>query len=515
MPTSHIPRPASSALPRRSASLLYPVALTLVVIASYVRFSNAGFAGTDSLPLIETSRVLSWSDLLQQLRQPVMAGTLFTSGELIYRPVVSLTFALDYLIWGLDAVGYHITNLIFHLVTTLAVFGILRGLSLAAWSSFLGAAVFALHPIVAAAVPVIARRDNLVSAAPFCLALVCVMRAQGRAAPLWTAAAVVLFALALLSKEMAFGAAPLVPLVAFGAVAIRSDSRRALATGVRVALLFGLTTVAIFGLRFAVLGALGGYSGTGAISQPNGELYRHILVTFARFLFWPFRDVFPAGSIGWLVAPAALLALLLVASTRFPKRIGIPVAIGCLWLAEFALFYAALKTFTGAWYLYFALPGAAMLVAVLLEWSVGVLGSGVRSRAGLPAALSLGGTSVFAAAVLVTSPLIQPYDAWLVDGAASARYLGAVLDCARAAPDGSVLTFARVPDYLDYADNMQTELLTPTLVFEHTLTSFFRLALPGRPLQVVVEGYNHIRSPDHLAVSCDQTPNGRAITASS
>jgi hypothetical protein len=281
-----------------------------------------------------------------------------------------------------------------------------------------------------------------------------------------------------------------------------------------VCVIFGATALAMFGLRYAMLGALGGYAGT-ALTQPNPDLYRHIVVTFARFLFWPARDVFPAGSIGWLALPALLFLVLLIMSARLPRRTGIPLAIGCLWVADFALFYTALKTFTGAWYLYFALPGAALVVAALLDWSANACRAARLSRVGLPAALSLACTVAFVLSVLWTSPLIQPYEVWLVDGAASARYLDAVLDCARTAPDGSVLAFGNVPDYLDYPDATQTELLTPTLVYEHTLTSLMRLALPGRTFQIVVDGYNHIRGPDHLAVSCDPTPDGRRMITSS
>jgi hypothetical protein len=516
LPTSDVEvRPLATLARQRSFSSAWAAAaLTLLVVAAYLRFLGAGFAGTDSLPLIETSRVLSWSDFLQQLRQPVMAGTAFTSGELIYRPVVSLTFALDYLVWGLNPAGYHVTNIVFHVVTTLAVFGLLRGLGLARWSSFLGASLVALHPSVVAAVPVIARRDNLASAAPFCLALVCITQAVRGRELVWTALGLLLFALALLSKEMAFGALPLVPLVAFGAGRAANSSvpnRRDWRPYVwRISVLFGATAVLMFVLRFAVLGSLGGYSGT-SIGRPDGQLYRHILVTFARFLFWPFRDIVPAGSLGWLVAPAALVIVLLVASALMPRRTGVPLAIGTLWLVGFALFYTLLKTFTGAWYLYFALPGAALILAALLEWSVTAL----HSRRDWRALAAMAGTAVFLIATVWSSALVQSYDAWLIDGAASARYLSAVVECARAAPDGAVLTFAYVPDYLDYPDNTQTELLTPTLVYEHTLTSALRLALPDRALSVAVEGYAHLRSVDHLTVSCDPAPNGRHIVMSS
>jgi hypothetical protein len=501
-----------------------------LVLASYLPFIGTGFSGTDSLPLIETSRVLGWSDLLRQLEQPVMAGTSFTSGELIYRPVVSLTFAADYLLWGLNAAGYHLTNILFHLATCLGVYALLRTLGLARWSSLIGAAVFALHPTVVAAVPVIARRDNLVSAAAFCWALVCLSVAV-RGGHRWRLAllgGLVLFAAALLSKEMAFGAAPLVPLVMLGAWQTAPTHRGRHDLPQLGGLLGGFAALglAVFGLRYAVLGALGGYAGT-SLLHLDTDAYRHVLVTYAQFLFWPLHAIFPPGSAAWLVGSGVVLLVVLGASLAMPRRLGLLVAFGCAWVVDLALFYTLLKTFTGAWYLYYGLVGAALTLGASLEWSAPLLARTscdgaaaltsrrTRGTVGLAALVLVAGLG-FTLASLGTSSLLRPYPLWAIDGAASAKYLGAVTDCARGAPDGAELTFEHVPDYLEDADADQTDLLVPTLVYEHTLASTLRLALPDRHDTVVVISYNHLRSPgDHLAVQCQPTPRGRQISASS
>src|SRR5690348_6300520 len=39
-----------------------------------------------------------------------------------YQPLTIASYALDYRLWKLDPKGYHLTNLILHLLTTLAVF---------------------------------------------------------------------------------------------------------------------------------------------------------------------------------------------------------------------------------------------------------------------------------------------------------------------------------------------------------------------------------------------------------
>jgi hypothetical protein len=54
---------------------------------------------------------------------------------------------VDYEFYGLRAGGYHATNLLFHVLNTLLLFFVLRGLTRAEWPSALVAALFGLHPL--------------------------------------------------------------------------------------------------------------------------------------------------------------------------------------------------------------------------------------------------------------------------------------------------------------------------------------------------------------------------------
>src|SRR5438105_885344 len=93
-----------------SARFLTAALLVGLTLLAYGRFIQSGFGATDSLPLVETSRIQSLVDVPLQFTRPVMAGTSFALGEVVYRPFVSITFGLDYAVWGMQAAGYHITN---------------------------------------------------------------------------------------------------------------------------------------------------------------------------------------------------------------------------------------------------------------------------------------------------------------------------------------------------------------------------------------------------------------------
>ena len=67
----------------------------------------------------------------------------------------------------MNPIGYHVTNLAIHLAGVTAAWLLARQLGLSWWSSLVAAAVFALHPLVVASVPVIARRDSIMPVAAF------------------------------------------------------------------------------------------------------------------------------------------------------------------------------------------------------------------------------------------------------------------------------------------------------------------------------------------------------------
>ena len=79
-----------------------------------------------------------------------------------YRPTRYATYALDYQIGGLDPFVLHVSNLIYHLLTVLTVFFVLRRWAFAG-AAVLMTAVWALHPVHADAVAYISGRRDVVS----------------------------------------------------------------------------------------------------------------------------------------------------------------------------------------------------------------------------------------------------------------------------------------------------------------------------------------------------------------
>ncbi|MDM8554377.1 tetratricopeptide repeat protein [Desulfococcaceae bacterium HSG7] len=80
-----------------------------------------------------------------------------------WHPLTWLSHALDCHIYGLEPGRHHITNLIFHIVSTLLLFLSLNRMTDDLWQSAFVASLFALHPLNVNSVAWIAERKNVLS----------------------------------------------------------------------------------------------------------------------------------------------------------------------------------------------------------------------------------------------------------------------------------------------------------------------------------------------------------------
>jgi len=128
-----------------------------------------------------------------------------------YYPMVHTTYWLEYQLWELDPLGYHLTNVALHIGCAVSLGFLLARLGVP-WP-FLVAALFGLHPVHVESVAWITERKNVLSGLFYLLAAHAALRPlrlEGDAdggrerpgEPLWLAAAFVLFGAALLSKTV-------------------------------------------------------------------------------------------------------------------------------------------------------------------------------------------------------------------------------------------------------------------------------------------------------------------------
>jgi hypothetical protein len=190
-----------------SRKVWYPALLIMVTLLVYMNSFNNGFVWDDELIIVNNPQNRELSNLLD----------LFRSADIVYsdepqppyyRPVNRFTYMLDYQLFGLNPLGYHVENIGLHLIAVLLLFVLVDTLFTNTSVAFLSALIFAVHPINAEAVNFISARNTLL-AAVFVLSSFIVYRyAARKQKPLFFYCSGMLFFFGLLCKETALALLP-------------------------------------------------------------------------------------------------------------------------------------------------------------------------------------------------------------------------------------------------------------------------------------------------------------------
>jgi len=157
------------------------------------------------------------------LTSPYNYGGPGTTGGL-FRPVTTLSFAVNYAVHGRSPFGYHLVNLLLHVAASLLVLSLARRLAEATmpdrapWVALVAGLLFAVHPAHVEAIAPIVGRKELLSTTLVLAAMLVAFSGRGAARSLGRLAATVgLGAVAILANE---GAAVLPLLYGIVAVAV-------------------------------------------------------------------------------------------------------------------------------------------------------------------------------------------------------------------------------------------------------------------------------------------------------
>jgi tetratricopeptide (TPR) repeat protein len=89
----------------------------------------------------------------------------------LYHPLTMLSLMVDYQLHGLNAGGYHFTNVLLHTASVILLFLVLHQMTGALWRSAFVAAVFAIHPLRVESVAWVAERKDVLATFFFMLTL--------------------------------------------------------------------------------------------------------------------------------------------------------------------------------------------------------------------------------------------------------------------------------------------------------------------------------------------------------
>ena len=318
-------------------NLLLILALCLVTSAIYAQAAFFPFHSLDDPYVILGNTHLGFS--LESLKWAFTSS--FTGN---WQPVTWLSFMIDHALFAKQPMGYHVVNVIFHVIDTALLYLLLRHLTGAAWRSAAVAALFALHPLHVESVAWITERKDVLSAFFWMGTLLCYAAYVKQAKNKWLYLSLASFSLGIMAKPMLV-TLPVVlllldywPLQRFNLFPFARCS--AGAPGERYRVLLEKIPFFCISLLSSAIALLAQDSQSAASSLDTFTLYERLsnaLLSYARYLekmlvpsglavYYPMRPVALWETVGAALLIVAMIAFSLRTIKKYPY-----VAVGTFW----------------------------------------------------------------------------------------------------------------------------------------------------------------------------------------
>jgi len=190
---------------QRKYILLLLIGIPLIV---YIKVATLGFTMLDDSIFIKENQAFN-SDI-HNVSVAFQRGVFSPENDFYYRPIFLVDFILESNVFGIGATGYHLTNLIFHLVCVLLLYLFFIKLKIPEPHALLLAMIFAVHPVLSQAVAWIPGRNDMLLMIFFVSGLILAIDYTQKPGWLLFSGQLVLFLLALFTKETA----AMIPVVA-------------------------------------------------------------------------------------------------------------------------------------------------------------------------------------------------------------------------------------------------------------------------------------------------------------
>ncbi len=204
MLTDHGDAAPSAAPHRPPRPLLYAGLAVMAVLAATAHAIEGDFVWDDRPLILNQAQVRELGSLTSYFLRPFWeASPDQPEAVAFYRPLTTLSYALDHAVHGPNATGFHLTNLLFHALNVALLFAFARRLGAAVVAATLASVAWGVSPRLAESFAWVSGRTDVL-ATTFALAALLVW---DRASVRRTAASAVLVALGALAKEVALAAA--------------------------------------------------------------------------------------------------------------------------------------------------------------------------------------------------------------------------------------------------------------------------------------------------------------------
>jgi hypothetical protein len=356
-------------LGRKSETAIFIIALIALVLATFSISLRNDFAW-DDIRFIKDNAFL---------RNPDNLPKIFLSNDAVgtgmsnpyYRPVTTLTFAVEALTWGDNPAGYHATNILLHLAACILLFLTAKHFMNVS-AAFAAAALFAVHPANSEPVAYISARADLLCGVFLLLSFLSYLRFSETSLRRYFAVSLLAFTAALFSKIVAI----LLPVLLF--VYLFLPERR-IGAWWKHLLPYLAVAITFMAIRSSVV-EMDQWGGDPLVTRlaTSGTLMlayiRYTVFPFGMKVFYdlPIRDSFsdPVVAVSWTVLAGIGVSALLLLRRHQAAFLGIAWYFGAL-LPVSGLVMFLYPTLIADRYLYIPLLGISLALGAMLEKIIG------------------------------------------------------------------------------------------------------------------------------------------------
>jgi hypothetical protein len=235
------------------------MAVLIFAFVFYFRVLQSFFTGSDTLWQIDDSRIRSIHDFFRIVSEPQLGHRLDIGGGIMYRPLTSLLSSADYALWGSNPFGYHLVDLLLHLLAVMLLFVVISHLVKSRFAAGIGAFVFLVHPAVASSLSSSIGAGDILMTVLFLASFYAFLRYFENLKIIMMLASLGFYLLALFAKETAV----VLWLLMFVYVLLFQSREHGfkswMITSIRKIWMFAALAAGFFILRLGVLNGLGGY----------------------------------------------------------------------------------------------------------------------------------------------------------------------------------------------------------------------------------------------------------------
>ncbi|PIP68592.1 MAG: hypothetical protein COW92_00430 [Candidatus Omnitrophica bacterium CG22_combo_CG10-13_8_21_14_all_43_16] len=145
---------------KRYVNILVLITIILAAVIPYLNSIHNPFIWDEEVMIAGNPIIKDWKYLPDVFKTSIFGGPIGSSG--FYRPVYALSFMLDYSIWQLNTIGYHLFNIFLHVLNGILLYFLIVKLCLRRNIAWLASLLFVLFPINCHVVALVAGRIELI-----------------------------------------------------------------------------------------------------------------------------------------------------------------------------------------------------------------------------------------------------------------------------------------------------------------------------------------------------------------